>query len=130
MTQTGFARRRDANEKEIVDALVSVGCAVTRLNEKGVPDLLTGFNARTFLMEVKAGRNGLTPDQTRWVASWRGAPVPIVRSIEDALRVIGLHITALGMYSYCPHHPQCDGREPRCCCADKHILSTYPRSQP
>ncbi len=141
MAKTGFARRRDDNEAEIVDALEAVGAVVERLNAKGVPDLLVGFREQTKLLEVKGtevrgrGKNkrvvprAFTPDQEVWFSQWCGEQPVVVCSIEEALTAIGLYIVSPGMYSYCPHHPQCDGREPRCCCADEHILSTYPRSK-
>lgn len=138
MKKTGFAKRRDKNEPEIIEALEAVGCIVQPLSATGVPDLLVGFGGRTRLLEVKgplntrgkAGKHDLTPDQKSWFAGWRGEPIVVVRSIEDALTAIGLHVVSPGLYSYCPHHPQCNGREPRCCCADQHVLSTYPRSKP
>ena len=140
-SKTGFARRRDDNEAPIVEALIAVGAIVERLNAKGVPDLLVGFKGATKLLEVKGstttgrGKNkrvvprALTPDQEVWFGAWKGEAPIVVQSVEDALRAIGLTIVSPGMYSYCPHHPTCNGREPRCCCADTHVLSTYPRSK-
>lgn len=144
MSKHGFAKRRDKNEPPIIEALEAVGAIVTQLNGKGIPDLLVGYRARTFLLEVKgplnskgkAGAHKLTPDQETWFALWRGAAVVIVRNPEEALTAIGLLVVAPGMYSYCPEHSdapgsyRCDGRNPHCCCVDKHILSTYPRSKP
>lgn len=97
-----FARNRDANELEIVKALVAVGASVTRLNETGVPDLLVGFRGRTFLLEVKregvrGGRRhygglderGLAKTQQDWWERWRGLPPVVVTSPAMALAAIG-----------------------------------------
>jgi len=92
------AAKRDANEAEIVAALEQVGCAVQRLNEGGVPDLLVGFRGRYHLLEVKLplGVEGgeshrtLTPKQRAWWRGWKGPPPVIVRSVDEALRAIGV----------------------------------------
>lgn len=64
----------------IVEALERAGCSVTRISQKGVPDLLVGIRGRTVILEVigveKAKKyraaNGLTPDQVDFKAKWRG----------------------------------------------------------
>ena len=85
------AARVDANQGEIVAALRATGAHVELLHMvgRGVPDLLVGYLGRTHLLECKAARGRLTPEQTVWHANWRGAAVEIVRSPEDALAVIG-----------------------------------------
>lgn len=82
----------DRNHPEIVDALREVGASVVSLAAVGggVPDLAVGYRGRTFLLEVKHAREGrVLPGQADWHASWRGRPVDIVRSVEEALRAIG-----------------------------------------
>jgi hypothetical protein len=94
------AAKRDANEAAIVDALERVGCSVARLNDPGVPDLLVARHGSMWLLEVKmpAGSKGgtagreLTPEQRRWWASWRGPQPHVVRSIEEALTVVGVNV--------------------------------------
>jgi len=54
-----------------------------------VPDLLVHSRGVHYLMEVKAEKGKLTADETRWIERWRGQ-VHIVRSVDDALRVIGV----------------------------------------
>lgn len=133
-----FSPTRDRNEPDIIKALVSVGCVVQKLHEGGVPDLLVGFRGRTFLLEVKGlpGKKGgsssvsLTPTQEKWWSAWNGERPIIVRTVEESLRVIGLHVVTPGLYSHCREHPECDGRDIRCCCVDRHILATYPRAKP
>lgn len=88
------AARRDANEGEIVRALEAVGCSVTRLSQKGVPDLLVGYEdtlsglRTTTLIEVKELKGKLTPDQETWINEWRGE-VYVVRTVEEALEAVG-----------------------------------------
>ena len=82
------AAKRDKNESEIVDALRAVGCSVDFLNGKGTPDLLCGVRGKTFLLEVKGYAGQLTDDQIDWRRKWRGEPPTLVRSVEDALRVV------------------------------------------
>ena len=96
-------RRRahvDANQAEVVDALRAVGATVDSAASMGggFPDLVVGYKGATFLIEVKnaEGLNGrvrrgqgMTPDQVRWHARWRGH-VAVVSSAEEALAAIGV----------------------------------------
>ena len=85
-----YANRRDANETEIIKALRDIGASVYQLD---LPvDLLVGFRARNFLLEIKDGdkspsRQGLTETQKRFVKLWRGQ-VRIVNSVDEAIRVV------------------------------------------
>ena len=90
------AARIDANQPEIVAALRGVGASVQPLHMVGggVADLLVGFRMVNYLMEVKDGAKPpsarrLTQDQLEWHDAWR-APVHIVETVADALRVIGM----------------------------------------
>lgn len=83
-----IAAKRDQNETEIVLALQYAGATVVRLSQKGVPDLLIGFNGRNYLFEVKTPKGSPTPDQVTFFETWEGN-VHIVRNTEDALRIIG-----------------------------------------
>jgi len=87
--------RVDANQAEIVQALRSVGAGVCSLADlgHGVPDLLVCYRRHLFLIEVKAPKGELTPDERAWHALW---PVSVARSIEDALRVVGADLTEGG----------------------------------
>lgn len=97
-----YARRRDENERPIVQALERVGATVTRMDAAGVPDLLVGFRGETFLLEVKLplgpqggvhhngdGARDMTAAQVAWWGRWTGRKAVVVRSVEDALRAIG-----------------------------------------
>jgi hypothetical protein len=99
-----FARNRDSNELEIVQALLAAGASVQRLNETGTPDLLVGYRGETFLLEVKrpgknvyvakqghheADERGLARTQQLWWDRWRGRTPVVVTSKYDALVAIG-----------------------------------------
>lgn len=95
MSLNRHAKARDANEPEIVAALKAVGASVERLDTP--VDLLVGFRGQTFLLEVKlprgprGGTSGsvLTDDQAQVFDRWRGGILAVVRSADEALRIIG-----------------------------------------
>jgi len=86
MRRVGQARRRDANERSIVDALRRCGASVIRLSEPGVPDLLVLFQRRVVLMEIKTARGRATSAQE--ARSREGWPSVTCRSIDDALAAL------------------------------------------
>ena len=88
MPRVGQARKRDANEKAIVDALEHVGAAVFRLNGAGIPDLLVAYRGHWLPMEVKSAHGKLTARQAEML--FRAGPIPIVRSVAEALALIGV----------------------------------------
>lgn len=69
-------------ERPIVAALRAVGADVTPISGKGAPDLLVRFRGRLVAVEVKSAKGDRTEAQE--VSRW-----PIVRTIEDALKIIG-----------------------------------------
>lgn len=81
--------KRDSNEREIIDALISVGASVWQISQPGVPDLLIGLRGVTFLADVKSKHGKLTPFQQEFVSDWLGGEVFIVRTVDDALKAIG-----------------------------------------
>ena len=99
-------RRRakvDANQSEIVDALRKTGATVQSLATvgSGVPDLLVGRGGQTYLLEVKDGRRvpserRLTEDERGWHSTWRGFPVSVVNSTEEALKAVGVVTSCSG----------------------------------
>jgi hypothetical protein len=84
------ARRADANQKAIVEALRTAGRSVAVISDvgRGVPDLIVGVRSRTFLLEVKAAGAALTPDEDAWHRQWRGH-VAIVRTPQEAIEATG-----------------------------------------
>jgi len=92
------AGRTDQNQAAIVQALRAVGAsvAITSGAGGGLPDLLVGLAGETHMLELKnpdvpRRDKQLTPAEAYFVAHWRGRPVVIVESVEDALRAIGAH---------------------------------------
>ena len=83
MRRVGQARKRDANEAQIVQALRQCGASVIRLSEPGVPDLLVLFQRRLLLMEIKTARGRATSAQD--AKAREGWPSVTCRSISDAL---------------------------------------------
>lgn len=89
------AARVDDNHAEIVRALRQVGCSVLSLAPLGkdAPDLLCGVRGVDALMEVKDGakspsRRRLKAGQEEFHKLWRGRPVIVVHSAEEALAAV------------------------------------------
>jgi hypothetical protein len=92
--------RTDANQREVVEALRAAGVSVLCLHQlgRGVPDLLVGTggeHAGNLLLELKDGAKPLsarrlTPDEERFMASWRG-PRAIVCSVAEAFEALIAH---------------------------------------
>lgn len=95
------ANRRDDCERSIILALEMAGASVTPLAHiTGLPDLLVGLRGVTYLFECKdsheregKGRkrsvDGLRDSQRAWFAQWRGRPVVVVTTPEEALIAVG-----------------------------------------
>ncbi len=86
------AAKIDANQAAIVKALRQVGVSVQSLATigKGCPDLVAADDETTWLIEVKGEKGKLTDDQVKWFDEWRGV-VHIVRSVDDALKLVGCY---------------------------------------
>lgn len=89
------AARTDKNHTAVMTALCGMGCSVQSLaaTGAGVPDLLVGYRGRTYLVEVKDGdksasRRKLTAVQERWHRWWRGMPVVVVKSPDEAIEAV------------------------------------------
>jgi len=90
------AASRDANEPEVIKALVAVGCLVQQITQgDGVPDLLVCTpRGRLLLVEVKDGakppsRQRLTAEQVVWHGVWAPrASVFVCLSPADALAAV------------------------------------------
>lgn len=95
--------RRDRNEPEIVKALQAAGASVVRIesagsSQRGVVDLLAGHRGVTYMLEIKTPPTGpkgggggrLSPEQEDFIATWKGGPVVVVRTVLEALAAIGL----------------------------------------
>ena len=84
------AARSDANQPEIVDALRKAGASVYSAVSvgHGFPDIVIGFRGVNYLVECKSARGRLTKHQRIFLDDWNGQ-FAIVRSVEEALKVIG-----------------------------------------
>ncbi len=100
-----YANTRDANEPEIVDALLAAGASVDRVDTPC--DLIVGYydeilGPQTILIEVKLppGPEGgishskLTPKEMEFSGRHKGRYF-VARCIEDALRAIGKRSSAI-----------------------------------
>lgn len=85
------ASRADGNQTQIVGKLRDLGVDVETIHRegRGIPDLLAGRAGINYLLEIKGPCGKLTPDQLNWHLTWHGQ-VAVVRTIEEALRVLGL----------------------------------------
>lgn len=86
--------RKDANHPEIVAALTAAHCSVIDLAQlgDGCPDLLAANRIKgNVLLEVKVGKGKLRPAQIEFRETWHG-PVFTVRSVDDALRAMGISV--------------------------------------
>lgn len=84
------AAKVDASQEAIVAALRAAGASVQSLAQigQGCPDLLAARAGQMWLLEVKTGKAKPNDLQARWHIAWN-APVHVVRSEDDALRVVG-----------------------------------------
>lgn len=89
------AAKTDANQGQIVQALQAVGCSVQSLAAigKGCPDLLVGKGQWMALIEVKDGSKPpsarrVNDMQRAWHFAWKGPPVHVVKSVEEALALV------------------------------------------
>ena len=87
MTKNRYARRIDANQPEIVEALRKMGVAVIVANAEGY-DLITAAAGKMALVEVKDGSKPpsaqkLTPAELDLLQNWPGDYV-IVANLDQA----------------------------------------------
>ena len=74
----------DQNMREMVEALRKAGRQV--IQRKTDIDLIVGYDRVTYLLEVKNGKNApMTKTQEGLLLNWKGGPLYVVRSIEEAL---------------------------------------------
>jgi len=90
-----YGRNKDSNHSEVVKAMRACGASVHAIEsvEAGLPDLVVGIFGITELVEVKDGsktqsKQRLNEDQAKWHSSWKGRPVQVVRSVDDALALV------------------------------------------
>ena len=87
MSLARFAKKRDANEAQIVADLERIGAKVAKLDRPC--DLLVRFRYELFLLEIGNPENKYRKReeaQSSFLEEWQ---VPIVRTSDEALRAIG-----------------------------------------
>lgn len=95
-----FGNRIDSNQNQIVSALRAAGREVLDLSDvgRGCPDLLVSNEQDMWLMEVKNPEyipkkpvkgskldRIMTEKQKKFYAQWKGKPILVVSSIDEAL---------------------------------------------
>lgn len=78
--------RRDSTHAEIREELRALGATVADTGDLGrdFPDLVAGFCGASFLVEAKAAKGELSDGQSEFARAWRGSPVVVLRSREQA----------------------------------------------
>ena len=84
------AAKTDTNHAEIVEALREIGANVFDTHDvgSGFPDIIIGYRGVNFLAEIKGPKGTMTPLE-RWFHNDWGGQVAIVRTVDDAYRLIG-----------------------------------------
>lgn len=90
-----YGARKDANHSEIVNAFRQLGADLIDMSNMGagVPDLLVWCQRAWHLVDVKNlqtayGRRGLNPRQKEWALEWKGGPVYLISSVEQAADLV------------------------------------------
>ncbi len=90
MIYSGFDKRTDSNQAEIVEALRGVGAWVYVAHQPF--DLLVAFRGELNLLEVKTETGKLNKKQKRMIEEMKvrsGCYPLVVRSVDEALGAIG-----------------------------------------
>lgn len=87
-----YGPKKDANHNEIFEELRKY-CPIYDISNAGcgVPDGLAWIGGAWHLFDVKNpntgyGRRGLNPVQKKWIKQWRGGPVYLIYTKEEAAR--------------------------------------------
>lgn len=90
-----YGVKKDANHNEIINAFKKLGAGVLDLSSvgNGVPDLLVYCRGIIYLVDIKNlltgyGRRGLNPLQKEWAKDWKGGPVYLIYTVEDAADLV------------------------------------------
>jgi Holliday junction resolvase len=91
-----YAKRRDANHRDVGDALRKLGWSVLDIADHGdgIPDYIVSRKRFVALVEVKDGTKPpsarkLTPAEQKVKDSWQG-PYIIALSVEDAIAKLAI----------------------------------------
>ena len=91
MSLNRYAKKRDKSEKALVEYLRASGCTVYLTDQP--TDAIVGFQGQTFIVEFKTGNKPLNENQKKFIDEWKGAPVIVMRTIEDAKALIDEALT-------------------------------------
>jgi len=82
--------RKDGNQGAIVRALELAGVSVQETHRvgSGFPDLVWGLRQVTGLLELKMPGAELEQHQRDYHAAWRGSPILVARTPEEAIHLI------------------------------------------
>jgi Holliday junction resolvase len=82
--------RLDETHRSVRNALTSLGCSVVSTTSmgSGFPDMVVGLMGETHLVEVKTRTGKLRESQVKFSVGWRGCPIWILRSAEDAMTMV------------------------------------------
>lgn len=90
-----YGAKKDANHKEIVDAFFKLGADVLDISSMGcgMPDLVVWCRNLWHLVDVKNlktayGRRGLNKRQIQWAKEWKGGPIYLISTIEQAADLV------------------------------------------
>ena len=85
-----YGAKKDANHTEIMNVL-RVFCPVHDLSAfgMGLPDGLAWIKGAWQLFDIKNlktayGRRGLNPTQKKWIKNWKGGPVFLIHTVDEA----------------------------------------------
>ncbi len=89
--------KKDALQPTIVNALRGRGASVIVIHRPC--DLIVGYGGHTLLVEIKSPpdishrskKKELSPEQIEFRATWRGAPVHVIRRLEDIGPLLEAH---------------------------------------
>lgn len=84
-----YAARTDGNSSEIVSTLRALGAEwfdMSRVAQwiPGFPDGMAVIMGQTYLVELKQPNGRLTEDQISFMTAWRGQPIAILKSAQEA----------------------------------------------
>ena len=79
--------RRDDNERPIIAALERIGAKVEQISQPC--DLAVEFRARHFLIEVDNPESKYRKRKQKQLDTFARMRIPMVRTVDEALRVIG-----------------------------------------
>ena len=105
-SRSAYGAKKDANHKQIVDALRKGGIGVIDTSHfgGGFPDLICGRGGINHLVEIKNpktsyGRRGLNDLQQQFAENWRGEGIFILESVDDVASFINGRFSELKFVS-------------------------------